>query len=121
MCIRDRFWDYIEKGAVHVLMPDVKHAGGITECRRIAALAETKQIPIAPHSPAGPVSTMAGVHVAATVSNFTLLEYAFGEVPWREDLICPAECIEDGYIAVPDAPGLGIELNEAVLEAHRIG
>ena len=118
---REQFWDYIEKDAVHVLMPDVKHAGGITECRRIAALAETKQIPIAPHSPAGPVSTMAGVHVAATVSNFTLLEYAFGEVPWREDLICPAERIEDGYIAVPDAPGLGIELNEAVLEAHRIG
>lgn len=118
---REQFWEYIEKSAVHVLMPDVKHAGGITECRRIAALAETKQMSIAPHSPAGPVSTMAGVHVAATISNFTLLEYAFGEVSWREDLICPAEVVEQGHIAVPDAPGLGIELNETMLASHRIG
>ena len=117
---REQFWEHRKERCI-VLMPDVKHAGGITECRRIAALAETKQMPIAPHSPAGPVSTMAGVHVAATISNFTLLEYAFGEVSWREDLICPAEVVEQGYIAVPDAPGLGIELNETILASHRIG
>ncbi len=117
---REQFWDYIEGQAVHVLMPDVKHAGGITECRRIAALAEVKQMPVAPHSPAGPVSTMAGVHLAATIANFTVLEYAFGEVPWREELIRPAECLQDGYITVPDAPGLGIELDEAVLASHRL-
>lgn len=117
---REGFWDYIVQGAVDVLMPDVKHAGGITECRRIAALAEVAQMPIAPHSPAGPVSTMAGVHLAATVANFTVLEHAFGEVDWRSELVRPAEDIVDGYIRVPDAPGLGIELDEAVLVAHRL-
>ena len=118
---REGFWDYIVEGAVDVLMPDVKHAGGITECRRIAALAETAQMPIAPHSPAGPVSTMAGVHLAATVANFTMLEFAFDEVAWRSELIRPAEKIVDGYIKVPDAPGLGIELDAAMLSAHRLG
>ncbi|MGY8827444.1 MAG: mandelate racemase/muconate lactonizing enzyme family protein [Candidatus Latescibacterota bacterium] len=117
---REQFWNYIEQGAVHVLMPDVKHAGGISECRRIAAVAETKQIHVAPHSPAGPVSTMAGVHVAATIANFTILEYAFGEVEWRGQLTRPAEVLEDGYIKVPDAPGLGIELDEAVIATHRL-
>ena len=116
---REGFWEYVTRGAVHVIMPDVKHAGGITECRRIAALAEMKQIPVAPHSPAGPVSAMAGVHLAASIPNFLTLEYAFGEVDWREQLVRPAEKLEAGYIAVPDRPGLGMELDEAVLEAHR--
>lgn len=117
---REGFWPYISQGAVDVLMPDVKHAGGITECRRIAALAEVAQMPIAPHSPAGPVSTMAGVHLAATVANFTVLEFAFGEVAWRGELVRPAEAIIDSHIRVPDAPGLGLELDEAVLVAHRV-
>ena len=77
-------------------------------------------MPISPHSPAGPVSTMAGVHLAATVANFTVLEYAFGEVDWRGALVRPAEEVVAGYIRVPDAPGLGIELDEAVLAAHRL-
>jgi len=51
--------------------------------------------------------------------NFAILEYAFGEVPWRESLISPAESIVDGYYQVPDAPGLGVTLNEAALEEHR--
>jgi len=117
---RRGFWDYITRQAVHIVMPDVKHAGGITECRRIAALAETAQIPVAPHSPAGPVSTMAGVHLAATIQNFLILEYAFGEVPWRGELIRPAERVVDGYVEVPDTPGLGIELDEAVAAAHAL-
>ena len=116
---REGFWEYISRGAVHVIMPDVKHAGGITECRRIAALAEIRQIPVSPHSPAGPVSTAAGVHLAASIPNFSLLEYAFGEVDWRADLVDPPERVEEGFIAVPDRPGLGIELNRAVLERHR--
>lgn len=117
---RAGFWEYITRRAVHIIMPDVKHAGGITECRRIAALAETAQIPVAPHSPAGPVSTMAGVHLAATIQNFLVLEYAFGEVSWRGDLIRPAERVVDGFVEVPDTPGLGIELDEAVAIAHAL-
>ena len=115
---RAGFRDYIRQRAVHVIMPDVKHAGGITELRRIAHLAELEQIPVAPHNPAGPVSTLAGVHAAATISNFLVLEWAFGEVSWRGDLVRPAEVVEDGFIQVPDTPGLGIELDDAVAAAH---
>ena len=117
---RGAFWEYVASRAVHILMPDVKHAGGITECRRIAALAEVRQMPVAPHNPAGPVSTLASVHLAATVQNFLVLEYAFGEVPWREQLIQPPERLVDGFISVPDAPGLGIDLDEAMAAAHGV-
>ena len=115
---RAGFRDYLRHRAVHIIMPDVKHAGGITELRRIAHVAELAQIPVAPHNPAGPVSTLAGVHAAATIRNFLILEWAFGEVPWRGDLVRPAEIVEDGFIAVPEGPGLGIELDEAVAAAH---
>jgi len=115
---RAGFRDYIQQRAVHVIMPDIKHAGGITELRRIAHLAEVEQIPVAPHNPAGPVSTIAGVHASATIANFLILEWAFGEVPWRGQLIRPVEQVEDGFITVPDSPGLGIELDEVVSAAH---
>lgn len=117
---RQGFLDYVDRRAVHVIMPDVKHAGGISECRRIAAMAETKNIPVAPHNPAGPVSTIASVHIAATIQNFLILEYAFGEVSWRHELVTPEEQIEDGFMVVPTEPGLGIELNAEVMEAHLV-
>ena len=117
---REGFWDYVSERAVHVIMPDVKHAGGITECRRIAQLAEIARLAVAPHSPAGPVSTMAGVHLSAAMPNFLTLEYAFGEVDWRSQLIQPAEDVRNGSIAVPERPGLGIDLNEKVLASHRL-
>ena len=117
---REGFWDTVVGDAVHIIMPDVKHAGGLTECRRIAALAEMRQIAVAPHSPAGPVSTMAGVHLAASISNFLVLEFAFGEVDWRASLIRPAEKVVDGFVEVPETPGLGFELDEAVAAAHRV-
>ncbi|MDP7363137.1 MAG: mandelate racemase/muconate lactonizing enzyme family protein, partial [Candidatus Latescibacteria bacterium] len=118
---RAEFERYVTTGAVHILMPDVKHAGGITECRRIAHQAQIHQVSVAPHSPAGPVSTMAGVQVAATISNFLVLEWAFGEVPWRAELLQPAEIVEDGFIEVPDGPGLGFELDTDVVAAHAPG
>jgi galactonate dehydratase len=100
-------------------MPDVKHCGGIGELRKIAAVAETARVQVAPHNPSGPVAMAATVHAVATVPNFTILEYAFGEVPWRESLIEPAESIVDGYYQVPDGPGLGVRLNESVVAEHQ--
>ena len=115
---REGFWEYLSQGAIDVIMPDVKHAGGISECRRIAALAETRNIPVAPHSQAGPVSTIAGVHLAASIRNFLILEYAFGEVPWREQLISPPERVEGGFMPLPEGPGLGVELNQEIVQEH---
>lgn len=117
-CGRAGFRDYLRRRAVHVIMPDVKHAGGLAELRRIAHVAEVEGIPVSPHNPAGPVATIASVHAAATIANFLVLEWAFGEVPWRGDLVRPAEVVEDGFIAVPDGAGLGIGLDDAVAAAH---
>lgn len=116
---REGFWQYVDRRAVHIIMPDVKHAGGISECRRIATLAETRNIAVAPHSPAGPVSTIAGVHLAATIQNFLVLEYAFGEVEWRQALINPVERIDGGFMPVPETPGLGVDLNPKFVNDHR--
>jgi len=116
---RAAFWELFTRRALDVAMPDVKHCGGIGEMRKIAAMAEPAHVQVAPHHPSGPVAMAATVHAVATMPNFTILEYAFGEVPWRESLIEPAESIVDGYYRVPDAPGLGVTLNEAALAEHR--
>jgi galactonate dehydratase len=118
---RQGFAELIATRALDVIMPDVKHCGGIQELRFIAALAETAgNIAIAPHNPSGPVSTAASVQVCASIPNFSILEYAYGEVPWRAELLAPAERFENGFIRVPDAPGLGHTLNAAVLGKYTV-
>jgi galactonate dehydratase len=115
---RDGFWPLLTRRILDVAMPDVKHCGGIAELRRIAAMAETAHVQVAPHNPSGPVAMAATVHACATMPNFAILEYAFGEADWRETLVEPAEAIVDGYYTVPDAPGLGVRLNEEVVRRH---
>nr|WP_295934389.1 mandelate racemase/muconate lactonizing enzyme family protein [uncultured Dyadobacter sp.] len=118
---RQGFAGLIANRALDVIMPDVKHCGGIQELRFIAAQAETAgNMAIAPHNPSGPVSTAASVQVCASIPNFSILEYAYGEVPWRAELLSPAEHFENGHIRIPDQPGLGHKLNESVLKAHRL-
>jgi galactonate dehydratase len=118
---RREFWELFTRRALDVAMPDVKHCGGIGELRHIAAMAEPAGIQVAPHNPSGPVAMAATVHAVATMPNFTILEYAFGEAEWREALITPAEAMVDGFYTVPDAPGLGVSLDEATLRAHPAG
>ena len=107
-----------EQRAVDVVMPDVKHCGGLTEARRIAAIADLHDVAVSPHNPSGPVATAASVQLCAAMSNFDILEHQWGEVSWRGDLLDPPERFENGRIRVPDAPGFGIELNETVVRAH---
>ncbi len=113
-------WGYrelIEHQLVDVIQPDVCHAGGIKETVRIAALAETYNILVAPHNPNGPVATAASVQVAACISNFNILEYALS--PTRDE--CQAGGAlkaANGRIELPTAPGLGIELDEDYLAKH---
>jgi galactonate dehydratase len=104
--------------SVNVVMPDVKHCGGLLELTRIAAVAERDGVAVAPHNPSGPVSTAASVQVCAVLKNFRLLEFQWGEAPWRHEVIAPTERFENGFIQVPDRPGLGIALNDAVVRAH---
>ena len=105
--------------AVDVIMPDVKHCGGLHEARKIAAIAELDGVAVSPHNPSGPVATAASAQLCAGLPNFEILEMQWGEAAWRGDLVEPPERFENGSIAVPEGPGLGVELNEAVAREHQ--
>ena len=113
------FRPFLTRRVVDVLMPDVKHDGGLALTKAISAAAEMQQLLIAPHNPAGPVATAATAQVISTVPDFYILEYAWGEVDWRAELLTPAERIEDGYLLLSQEPGIGHRLNPTMLEEHR--
>ncbi len=116
---RHGFRDLIEEQAVDFLAPDVPKTGGIAETKKIADMAETYYQTLVPHNIGSPVATVATAHVGATVPNFYGVEYHAREVSWWEDLVVGDDLIQDGTMTVPDAPGLGIELDWDVVEAHR--
>lgn len=111
----------IEAGAYDVLMPDIKHAGGHEEIRRIAALALTAGVAIAPHNPTGPVCHAHSLHLCATLPNLLPLEVQFGESPLFFDCVAGADLrFSAGDGPVPAAPGLGVALAEiARASPHR--
>jgi galactonate dehydratase len=116
---RKGYEELINTKALEIIMPDVKHCGGILELKYIAAMADAAgDIKVAPHNPSGPVATAASVSVCSGLSNFAILEYAFGEVPWSNDLINPSLHFKDGYLQISDAPGLGITLNYSEIKKH---
>lgn len=106
------FYRYAAAGAADILMPDVKYCGGMLELRKIAALAEAMGLTVAPHGPASPIGNFAVAHVCAGLPNFDILEFSFGEVPWRAELIDPPEVIERSHLTLPDRPGFGVRLND---------
>jgi galactonate dehydratase len=108
------FAPLIERRAFDIIMPDVKHCGGLLEFTRIAAAAAARDILVSPHNPSGPVSTAASVQVAAG-ARVNFLELQYGEVPWRAEVLSPPEQFVGGEIRVPDRPGLGVELNDAAI------
>lgn len=108
----------LERRASDFLMPDITRCGGISEMRKIANLAEVYNIPIAPHNPNGPISTIASAHVMATVPNFFRQEFMLKDVSWRDGCLSHPLPISEGFFALPDRPGLGFDIDESVLEAH---
>ncbi|WP_369371229.1 galactonate dehydratase [Promicromonospora sp. Populi] len=113
---RSEFRAPLESGLVDIVQPDLCHAGGITETLKIAALADTYRVDIAPHNPAGPVSTAAAAHVALAVPNFRILELCPDE-PRRTEIVHePWEILPDRLV-VPDRPGLGVDLDIDALRA----
>ncbi|MEU8824801.1 mandelate racemase/muconate lactonizing enzyme family protein [Streptomyces sp. NPDC048636] len=99
----------VSEHLVDVLMPDVKHAGGITQVLSIARSAP--QLAISPHNPSGPVATAASAQLMAVCPNATELEYQFGETTWRSDLVGGLEHVADGRLHLDDRPGLGLTLD----------
>jgi len=114
------FWPYLAGGVWDCVMPDVKHCGGIAAAVAIAEVAAARGVAVAPHNPSGPVAMAASAHVAAAIPHLRLLEYAWGEVPWRGDVTAPAEHIADGFYLLPTAPGLGVTLDPATHAAHAV-
>jgi len=113
------FWPYLTAGLWDVIMPDVKHCGGIAALVEIARVAESRGVAVSPHNPSGPVAAVASAQAAAAMPQLRALEHAWGEVPWRERLLVPAERIVDGHYVLPEGPGLGITLDDAVVAAHQ--
>lgn len=111
--LRWGFRDILEQQACDIIMPDIPKCGGLSECRKIANMAETYYIPFAPHNVCGPLGSMASAHVCASVPNFQILEWHWVDRPhWNDLAITDQPVIQDGAIVLTDRPGIGIEFNE---------
>ena len=107
-----RFLEALSKRAVDILQPDVSHAGGMGETKRVAHLAHAHLIPVAPHNPVGPVMNAMTLHASVAIPNFSVFETVSVDVPWRNELVRETLQFENGAILAPTAPGLGVELIE---------
>ena len=109
----------LSRGAVQYVRPDVCMCGGLTHAKKIAALAEAHHVGVVPHNPLSPVSTAACLQLAACIPNFALQEYPLGEgEPPKSEIVKSTVRLEKGFLIIPDAPGIGIELAEDAQERH---
>jgi galactonate dehydratase len=116
------FKPFLERGIVDIVQPDLSHAGGLSECRRIAAMAEAYDVGVAPHCPLGPLALGACLQLAATTPNFVIQEMSLGihyntgghdllNFCTNKEALTPV----DGYLPVPEGPGLGVDIDEAAV------
>jgi len=122
------FKDVITEGFISVIQPDLSHAGGILECRKIAAMAEAYDIAVAPHCPLGPIATAAGLQLDACTPNCVIQKLSI-QIHYNQgaDLLDYLDnkdifTVRDGYVEVPTGPGLGIAIDEdMVRKAAEVG
>ena len=107
------FREILEKRAADIIMPDFQKTGGLLEARKIADMAHTYYVPVAPHAVTSPVGMMATAHVCAVIPNFLVQEWHWIDSPdlWR-NWVKEGEIIQKGYITPPERPGLGVEMND---------
>ena len=115
---RDEFDPLFRLGAVHIAQPDIAHTGGLAEARKIAAAAETAGVGIAPHNPLGPLAGVAALHFDIATPNFVIQEEMTGSVPWYGEVATTPIRMVDGAWQIPEAPGLGVEVDEKVAARH---
>ncbi len=114
--------DLLTRQLIDIIQPEITRIGGITESKKVAILAEAHQVKVAPHDgSAGPIAEMANLHFLASIPNCLYLEHRATDVPWRTQVVTGVIPDKDGYIEVPNRPGLGIELNEAEIAQHPPG
>lgn len=118
--LKEGFAELCRNHAVDVIHPDLATSGGIMETKKIGDLAQDYGIPMAMHFAGSPISCMANVHCAAATENFLVLEHHSCDISWWDDLVLGVEkpIVNNGFITVPDAPGLGVTLNEDVVQEH---
>ncbi len=119
--LKEGFQTLIEKGGVSIIHPDILTCGGALELKKIADMADEKGVAVAIHMAESPVACMAAVHVAAAMHNVLAMELHSVDIPWWQDIAIglPRPLVQDGFIAVPSGPGLGIEgLNDEVIRQH---
>jgi L-alanine-DL-glutamate epimerase-like enolase superfamily enzyme len=118
--LEEGFKDFIDHRAVDIIHPDPLTSGAIRETKRIADYASMHGVQTAIHFAGSPVGCLASVHMAATIKDMLAMENHAVDIPWWGDLVTGVEkpIVREGYIAVPDTPGLGIELNEPVVKEH---
>ena len=115
-----QFKDLFEARGCEICQLDITHCGGLSEARRIAALAEAHRIALAPHNPQGPISTAASLEFGFSQPSYIICETVTEDVPWRKDIVTEGFTIEPkGQIVYPNTkPGLGIEINEEEIKKH---
>ncbi len=116
-------WDtvrpYCEGGAYDVVMPDMKYIGGIHELQRTSAGCDALGIQVSPHNPSGPIAHAVSLHIAASLTEFDMLELQFDESPLFDELVsAPFAPVEKGHTVLPQGIGLGPHLNKSVMEEH---
>lgn len=113
------FSELLARNLVDVVQPETTRLGGITELKKLGAMAEAQSVKVSPHDGSvGPIVEMANVHVLSTLPNAFLLEHKASDVPWRYDVAPGAVPEKDGAIRVPADPGLGVDIDEDVARAH---
>ena len=119
--LKEDFIKLIDMGAVDMIHPDLASSGGLIETKKIGDYAMEHGVAMAMHFAGTPVSFMANVHCAAATENFISLEHHSLDVPWWDSLVKTADgrpLVEKGYAIVPNSPGLGVDVNEAVVRGH---
>lgn len=116
---REGFREALASGGLDIALPDLQKCGGLGEGKRIAELVDMHDLPVSPHNISGPIGTVASAHVAAAIPNFHSLEWHAMDVPFFDELLADeGPLIVDGYITVPEGPGLGVELDLEVAERY---
>jgi galactonate dehydratase len=115
---RKEFEDLFRLRAINIAQPDLCHVGGFSEARKIAAMADTVGVGIAPHNPLGPLAGVAALHFDIATPNFVIQEEMAGAVPWYHEVVRGPIKVENGHWLIPQTPGLGVEIDEKVAAKH---
>jgi len=115
------FTELLSRKIVDIVQPEMLNIGGITEEKKLAIMAESSHVMVAPHDgSSGPIQEVANLHLIASIPNFFMMEHNANDVPWRNEVVNGMPIEKDGYIDVPNKPGLGIELNEEQIVKHPV-